>query len=249
MTGIGSAGLLHLTRDHSSTIYLSSLRSDFNREPAPSTSADSSSRGILGGEASTRATIAAATKEDELIKAALKHPPKKHAPKQSAPAPRKSSASKPSTSREERRARSRSPVKESSHGQGGSRSRGSGQGAGKSRRPSNKGNRENRGDKGGKEKRKREYTYHTPQSFEQAWSSSFFSASLLLMLTTLGFIIKRIPILNEIPIGGRLSRCFYSWKLISKSKWVNRVISEGYKIPFKYVQVMKKLPTNPPSSP
>ena len=128
MIGIGNAGLTHLTRDHSSNIYLSSLRSDFDREPAPSTSADSSLRGILGGEASTRATIAAATKEDELIKAALKHPPKKHAPKQSAPAPRKSSASKPSTSREERRARSRSPVKESSHGQGGSRSRGSGQG-------------------------------------------------------------------------------------------------------------------------
>ena len=68
------------------------------------------------------------------------------------------------------------------------------------------------------------------------------------MLTTFGFIIKRIPILNEIPIGGRLSRCFDSWKLISKSEWVNRVISEGYKIPFKYVPVMKRLPTSPPFS-
>ena len=92
------------------------LKSDFDRDLVPSTSFDSFSRGILGGEASTRATVAAASKEDKLIKTVLNQPPKKHSVRLAAPALKKSAALKPLTCKEEKRARSRSLMKESSRG-------------------------------------------------------------------------------------------------------------------------------------
>ena len=64
----------------------------------------------------------------------------------------------------------------------------------------------------------------------------------------MGFLIKKIPLLHKIPIGGRLSKCLKSWKLISQSSWVCSVIGEGYKIPFKYLPIQRKAPSNPPAS-
>ena len=223
-------------------------RSDRDRAPLPAVAAaaDPSSRGILGGEASTRATIAAATKEDELINAALRHPPKRE--KKAFAAPKKPPASKASSSRGDARprSRSRSPVfrrtardrdnrgSEQQNKKGDRRGSGGGRGRGKEKEKDRK-----------EKKRNREYLFYTPESFEQAWSSSFFSPTLLLLITALGFVIKRIPWLNKLPIGGRLRHCSESWKVVSNSNWVNNVVSEGYRIPFKYVPRMKFPPSNP----
>ena len=77
---------------------------------------------------------------------------------------------------------------------------------------------------------------------------SFFAPSIILLFTTQGFIVHRLPFLNKIPIGGRLKLCTDSWKKVSSSSWVLNVVSEGYKIPSKYVPVQCKIPSNPPST-
>ena len=88
-------------------------------------------------------------------------------------------------------------------------------------------------------------SFSSPENFEQAWSSSFFPSSLLLLITSLGFCVKRIPFLNKLPIGGRLSFCSDAWKSMCQSTWVNNVFSEGYRIPFKFVPLQKNVPSNP----
>ena len=65
------------------------------------------------------------------------------------------------------------------------------------------------------------------------------------MITSLGFMLSWIPFLNQLPLGGRLSRCIESWEKVTDSRWVRNVVSQGYKIPFKYPPVQKYVPTNP----
>ena len=68
------------------------------------------------------------------------------------------------------------------------------------------------------------------------------------MITSLGFIVSSIPFLNQIPLGGRLSRCIDNWEKVTDSKWIRNVVSQGYKIPFKYPPKQKRVPTNPVAS-
>ena len=65
------------------------------------------------------------------------------------------------------------------------------------------GNRRKNGNKNSKSSKnsESEYTFSSPRSFEEAWSGSFFSPSILLLITTLGFVVGRIPVLHNIPVG------------------------------------------------
>ena len=47
-------------------------------------------------------------------------------------------------------------------------------------------------------------TFTSPKTFDEAWHNGFFPAVLLMFITSVGFIIKKIPILDKLPIGGRL---------------------------------------------
>ena len=115
-----------------------------------------------------------------------------------------------------------------------------------------KGAKGGKGGKGGKGQEKKqnnsEYFSETPKSFEAAWFSNFFSPSLLLLFTTLGFVVTRIPVLNNLPIGGRLSSCLDAWKKVTNNSWVCNVIENGYKIPFSSKPRQKIPPKNPPVS-
>lgn len=65
------------------------------------------------------------------------------------------------------------------------------------------------------------------------------------MITSLGFIVKTIPLLNKLPLGGRLRHCKDNWARICQSDWVNDVVSGGYKIPFKFEPCQFFSPVNP----
>ena len=82
-------------------------------------------------------------------------------------------------------------------------------------------------------------------SFEAAWNANFFSATVLLLFTSLGFIVETIPLLNKLPLGGRLKHCKHIWSRVCQSVWVNDVVSVGYKIPFKYEPCQSRIPVNP----
>ena len=49
--------------------------------------------------------------------------------------------------------------------------------------------------------------FSSPLSFMEAWDSSFFFAPALLLLTTLGFVVKSVPTLDKLPLGDRLRLC------------------------------------------
>ena len=87
--------------------------------------------------------------------------------------------------------------------------------------------------------------FETPVTFEAAWNSNFFSATALLLITGLGFIVDTIPLLHKLPLGGRLKHCKHIWSRVCQSVWVNDVISEGYKIPFKFEPCQTRVPANP----
>ena len=145
------------------------------------------------------------------------------------------------------RSRSRSPRRRAEHDRDGKQRNHQN----KPRRP--KRDDRNRNKESGKEKgdhkknNKSEYTFSSPGSFEEAWSGSFFSPSILLLITTLGFVVNRIPVLHNIPIGGRLRLCIDAWKRVTSNNWVCNVISDGYKIPFKSIPHQYNPPTNPPT--
>ena len=95
------------------------------------------------------------------------------------------------------------------------------------------GNKRKNGNKNSKSSKnsESEYTFSSPRSFEEAWSGSFFSPSILLLITTLGFVVGRIPVLHNIPIGGHWRFCKDTWKKVTSNNWVSNVISDGYRIP------------------
>ena len=162
------------------------------------------------------------------------------------------SGKKRSRSRSRRRSRSRSRTRSRSPRRGKNSGSGSGRQAGKSKNNRNKQKNRNK-DKDEKEKESAKSTntsskgfdFSSPTSFSEAWDSSFFTAPALLLLTTLGFVISSIPLLNKLPLGGRLRLCIQNWKKICSNNWVLDVVSSGYKIPFKYVPVQHFLPRNP----
>ena len=65
------------------------------------------------------------------------------------------------------------------------------------------------------------------------------------MITALGFVLDTIPVLNSLPLGGRLKHCAATWNKVCNNNWVEDVVSSGYKIPFKYIPVQYFVPKNP----
>ena len=84
----------------------------------------------------------------------------------------------------------------------------------------------------------------SPSSFAEAWESSFFTASALLLLTSLGFVVSWVPTLDKLPLGGRLRHCIQTLRKVCNNNWVLNVVSEGYKIPFKFVPFQRFWPRN-----
>ena len=165
-----------------------------------------------------------------------------------------------SCSRSRRRSRSRSRVRSRSprrdRNTGGS---GSGRGSNRSRKPrgggGNKGNNSshdssNRKDDDKKDdpakdsNKSKDPSFSSPSSLVEAWDSSFFTAPALLLLTSLGLVVSWIPSLDKLPLGGRLRHCIQTWKKVTNNKWVLNVVSEGYKIPFKFIPSQRWWPRN-----
>ena len=101
---------------------------------------------------------------------------------------------------------------------------------------------------GGDDKSKGEENYVSPDSFEQAWSGNFFLPKAIMAVTALCFSITQIPLLHTMSLGGRLKHCVNDWIRIDVGSWVKKVVSIGYKIPFKRLPVQSKLPSNPTAS-
>ena len=77
---------------------------------------------------------------------------------------------------------------------------------------------------------------------------SFLTAKAIMMVTTLGLIMNKIPSLDNIPIGGRISQFLNNWRIVCKNEWVLRVVEYGYRIPVKTVPWQRKCPRNPPAT-
>ena len=229
-----------------SPAYRSAVKGSRNEQDPP--------LGLFGGEKAVRSKLSDASKEDDLLAKTINKSNR----------PRKSFKGKQNKSRRSsRRSRSRSRSRRSRSRSRGSPHRtrskkqkaGSGK-TGKGGRQSgsgkdNAGDRSKDGDKAEasyrskKKKSSKDFYYSSPLSFDEAWNNNFFSATALLMITSLGFMLSWIPYLNQLPLGGRLSRCIESWEKVTDSKWVRNVVSQGYKIPFKYPPDQKYVPTNP----
>ena len=67
-----------------------------------------------------------------------------------------------------------------------------------------------------------------------------------MMVTTVGLLVDRIPVLDILPLGGRLKRCIDGWCLITSNSWLCNV-EYGYKIPLKFIPKQRIIPTNPKS--
>ena len=87
--------------------------------------------------------------------------------------------------------------------------------------------------------------FSSPSTFDEAWGTSFFLASAVLLITSLGFIVDTIPLLNKLPLGGRLKHCIQNWRKVCNNDWVLDVVSSGYKLPFRYTPVQHFVPKNP----
>ena len=90
--------------------------------------------------------------------------------------------------------------------------------------------------------------YISPDSFSQAWSE-FFSAQAIMLVTSIGLVVSKIPALSQLEIGGRLRHCVSAWKSVTESKWIRNVVRIGYKIPLISKPFQSKIPTNPKVKP
>ena len=213
------------------------------------------SLGLFGGEKAVRSKLSEASKEDDLLKKTINRPNRS----------RKNYKRKQTRSRQSgRKSRSRSRSRRSRSRSRGSphktRSRKQKDGSGKAGKSGRQSGKDNAGDgskdgdkadassRNKKKKSSKDFYYFSPSSFDEAWNNKFFSATALLMITSLGFIVNSIPFLNQLPLGGRLSRCIDNWEKVTDSKWIRNVVSQGYKIPFKYPPEQKRVPTNPVAS-
>ena len=56
-----------------------------------------------------------------------------------------------------------------------------------------------------------------------------------------------IPFLHFQALGGHLSQCLGAWDTIVVSGWVRKVVSRGYRIPFKALPRQSRVLVNPPT--
>ena len=202
----------------------------------------------MGGEDVVRQRLEAHHKTDELLAKSLvsKKPAKtrrgdghKNDSRQKKVPPKRRRSASRSRSRSPRRSEKPSGTKDGPYKKD--------RRGGKSSRNRNRSGKEKDQSSEKKDDKKREYShFSSPPSFEEAWMGSFFPPSLLLLITSLGFVVSRIPVLHNIPIGGRLNYCSDAWKKITSNSWVYNVVDQGYKIPFKYVPKQRRKPSNPP---
>ena len=75
--------------------------------------------------------------------------------------------------------------------------------------------------------------------------SNIITPAVLMLFTTLGFVLDHIPTLSSIPLGGRIRHFVDNWKLINCSDWVLNVVEFGYSIPLREIPKQKHLPKNP----
>ena len=91
-----------------------------------------------------------------------------------------------------------------------------------------------------------EFCFTSPASFEEATTRNFFITQAISDVEILGLPVKKIPDLHTKALGGRLKHCVEDWERIGISSWVRNVVSEGYKIPLKFISTQSKVPANPP---
>ena len=91
-----------------------------------------------------------------------------------------------------------------------------------------------------------EFCFTSPASFEEATTRNFFITQAISDVEILGLPVKKIPDLHTMALGGRLKHCVEDWERIGISSWVRNVVSEGYKIPLKFIPTQSKVPANPP---
>ena len=171
--------------------------------------------GLLGGEERVRAALSEATKKDDLIKkSVLPRKPVLSDKRQT------SSYGGSSSCRSANRAKSPDPRSFKGRSKRADRSGRNPRGGDKSG-PARSGHKDD-GDEGvTSPKRKRpgkkgsdkkgEYTSLTvpvnpPQSFTECWPH-FFTSAAIMMVTAIGLVVDHIPLLNSLPLGGRLSHC------------------------------------------
>ena len=87
--------------------------------------------------------------------------------------------------------------------------------------------------------------YFSPKSFTEAWGSGFFSSAAIMLVTAVGLITDSLPLLHNLPIGGRLIHCVYALKLLTTIRWVRNVVQKGYQIPLLFKPWQSKEPGNP----
>ena len=180
------------------------------------------------GEDKVRSVLADATKQDELLCKAVV--PRKAAKN------RMSKGDRSGTSGEQNSVRSRSRSPRRSGGARGFRNPKLQQ----AKKDGGPKDRKFRGSdkkaKGPKKDGDKKGEFSSPPSSSAAWPS-FFSALAIMMVTSAGFIIDRIPTLHCMRLGGRLMHCAQSWKLVcgDTCNWVYNVVTTGYKMPFKSV--------------
>ena len=212
--------------------------------------------GLLGGDTSVRSRLLEATKEDELLTKTMVKPRKKPQNRSGGGAKkphRSRSRSRRRSGSRTRRERSRTPRGNRQDTGSGSRQSGRGRGSRPRGGKSNNGNNNNSQKSDAEKKdgsskdagKSKDPILSSPSSFMEAWGSSFFSASAILLLTSMGFVVDFIPALDDLPLGGRLRHCSQYWQKFCTSNWVRNVVSEGYKIPFKFRPIQRYWPENP----
>ena len=155
-------------------------------------------------------------------------------------------------------------VKSTRDGSGGSRNKPSysaGRRNSPSRRTSTRGGGGGSGSAGGSGKRKRKYQGKShsgkkddkkdsakkddtgeakPLSFAAAFAQGVFSWLALSMVARAGLVVTNALSVAASPIAGRIARCLSAWQVITKDKWVLKVVREGYRLQFK-----SRLPPTP----
>ena len=229
-----------------SPAYRSAVKGSRNEQDPP--------LGLFGGEKAVRSKLSDASKEDDLLAKTINKSSrsrknfkgKQNKSRRSSRRSRSRSRSRRSRSRSRGSPhRTRSKKQKAGSGKTGKGGRQSGSGKDNAGDRSKDGDKAEASHRSRKKKSSKDFYYSSPLSFDEAWNNNFFSATALLMITSLGFMLSWIPYLNQLPLGGRLSRCIESWEKVTDSKWVRNVVSQGYKIPFKYPPDQKYVPTNP----
>ena len=208
--------------------------------------------GIMGGDNNLRKRLDTTLKTDDLLaKAVVKkrsefHGSRKNSSRRNRGFKERRASRSRSRSRKKDRRDSPTPRNRSSRkgGPGGSGSGKSGNSGGGGKGKSSYGKGKSSRDQ---DKKKQSKYFVSPSSFEEAWDGNFFSPPMLLLLTALGILIDKIPLVSKLPIGGRLRHCLNNWKKVTNNNWVCNVVENGYKIPFKYVPLQRSAPTNPPA--